>query len=1022
MFYTGVIVMGLICLLRLPIELMPNYSFGDISIYVDIRGGMPPIEVENLVSRPIEDAVGTVSHLRDLISISEEGRSRVVLTFEPGTDMDFASLETREKFARVKNKLPPEIEKPVIAKFEQSDLPVLNLAVTGKGYTTEMLRRLVDEEIKDRLLRINGVANIDIGGGRERKILVEIDQTKLQAFGLPIGKVINQMSLNNLNLLIGDIEKRNDKYVVRTIGEFKNIDQIKSIGVAVAPSGALIRLKDVAEVKDSYLEATSFSRVDALPVVSLYIQKESMANTVKVANDVLKEVDAIMAETKEKIRIIPTYNQAEYIKRAINGVKQSLIYGGILAIAVLFLFLWEIKSTFIIGIAIPISVIATFNLMFFQKITLNVMTLSGLALGSGMLVDNSIVVLENIFKMRERGVKKILAAAFGSEEMYIAIVASTLTNVVVFLPIVFVNKEIRILYSGLAFTITYSLLISLVVALTLVPMLSARLPSKKWDKAETALPKKEIQTIDDVLKEEEAIPVRTLRHPGLFYRWYRRFLSTCVRYKYFFLSAAFIAFIITVFLVAPKLPKEFVGMTEQEDFTIYVELPTGAKLSISDEAVKKIEELVSTMPEVKSVSSRIEPWSSKVFVKLVPLAQRTQTTKEVINSLRPKVQEIEKLYTEAFIYFEEPQEVETNEIILEIYGYDYEILNKLAVEMLTRMQKVEGLTDLKIRWRKGRPEWQLVVDKDKAAAFGLTVKDVADTVHAEMRGLRATLYHTESKEVEVVARLRKDDRKTLDMVRKLSMVLRDGRQITLEQVVNFVPETGPSKIWRKNKNRMIQVSANRGSLAFGTAAEKVNEQFKDMKFPMDYYWKFGENYWRMVRNQKELSFALFLTIILIYLVLASLFESYSQPFIIMATVPLAAIGVIITLDVMKKSVNIGVLMGAMMLGGIVVNNAIILIDEINRLGTKAIKGFKAVLISGESRLRPIMMTTLTTILGLLPMAVDKSPEANLWSPLAITVMAGLTCSTMLTLGLIPSMYLVFNDVKKMLANRSRRQP
>jgi HAE1 family hydrophobic/amphiphilic exporter-1 len=338
------------------------------------------------------------------------------------------------------------------------------------------------------------------------------------------------------------------------------------------------------------------------------------------------------------------------------------------------------------------------------------------------------------------------------------------------------------------------------------------------------------------------------------------------------------------------------------------------------------------------------------------------------------------------------------------------------------MQKVEGLTDLKIRWRKGRPEWQLVVDKDKAAAFGLTVKDVADTVHAEMRGLRATLYHTESKEVEVVARLRKDDRKTLDMVRKLSMVLRDGRQITLEQVVNFVPETGPSKIWRKNKNRMIQVSANRGSLAFGTAAEKVNEQFKDMKFPMDYYWKFGENYWRMVRNQKELSFALFLTIILIYLVLASLFESYSQPFIIMATVPLAAIGVIITLDVMKKSVNIGVLMGAMMLGGIVVNNAIILIDEINRLGTKAIKGFKAVLISGESRLRPIMMTTLTTILGLLPMAVDKSPEANLWSPLAITVMAGLTCSTMLTLGLIPSMYLVFNDVKKMLANRSRRQP
>ena len=290
-----------------------------------------------------------------------------------------------------------------------------------------------------------------------------------------------------------------------------------------------------------------------------------------------------------------------------------------------------------------------------------------------------------------------------------------------------------------------------------------------------------------------------------------------------------------------------------------------------------------------------------------------------------------------------------------------------------------------------------------------------------MRGLRATLYHTESREVEVVARLRKDDRKTVDMVRKLSMVLPNGRQITLDQVVKFVPETGPSKIWRKNKNRMIQVSANRGSLAFGTAVDKVKEQLKDMKMPMEYYWKFGENYWRMVRNQKELTFALILTIVLIYLVLASLFESYTQPFIIMATVPLAAIGVIITLHVLKKSINIGVLMGAMMLGGIVVNNAIILIDEINRLNRKAIIGFKAVLISSESRLRPIMMTTLTTILGLLPMAIDRSPEANLWSPLAITVMAGLTCSTVLTLGLIPCMYLVFGDIAKFFKGKVKKQ-
>ena len=1020
MIYMGIIVMGVLCLMRLPVELMPNSSFGDISIYVDIRGGMPPVEVENLVSKPIEDAVGTVSHLRDLISISEEGRSRVVLTFEPGIDMDFAALETREKFARVKSKLPPEIEKPIIAKFEQSDQPILNLAVTGKGYTVETLRRLVDDRIKDRILRVNGVANIDVSGGRERKILVEINQRKLQAFGLPIGKVINQMSLNNLNLLIGEVEKRYDKYVVRAMGEFKTVEEIKNIGIAVAPSGAIIRLRDVAEVQDSYLEATSFARVDALPVVSLYVQKESTANTVKVANDVLNEIKNMQNEMKEHIRIIPTYSQADYIKRAINGVKESLNYGAILSILILLLFLREVKSTFIIGIAIPISVIATFSMMYFQKISLNVMSLSGLALGSGKLVDDSIVVLENIYKMRERGVKKVLAAAFGSEEMHLAIVSATITSVIVFLPLIFINKEIRIMYSDLAFTITYSLAASLFVALTLVPMLAARLPSRRWERLkekEGKLPKKEIKSLEEAKEEEKHIPVRTLKRPGIFYRLYRKFLSTFIRYRYFFLGAAFIAFVICIVLVAPRLPKEFVGAMEQEDFTIYVELPTGAKLGISDAAVKKIEELVSPMPEIKSVSSRIEPWSSKVFVKLVPQAQRTQTTKEIITALRPKVQEIEKLFKEAFIYFEEPQEVETNEVILEIYGYDYEVLNQLAVEILTRMQRVEGLTDLKIRWRKGRPEWQLVVDKQKAAEFGMTVKDVADTVHAQMRGLRATLYHTESKEVEVVARLRKEDRKTVDMVRKLTLVTPAGRQITLDQVVKFVPETGPSKVWRKNKNRMIQVSANRGYLAFGTAAEKVKEQMIGMKFPNDYYWKFGENYWRMIKNQQELTFAVIMAILLIYLVLASLFESYSQPFIIMSTVPLAAIGVILTLNYLKKSVNIGVLMGAMMLGGIVVNNAIILVDEINRLSTKAITGFKAVLISGESRLRPIIMTTLTTMLGLLPMAIDKSPEANMWSPLAITVMSGLASSTVLTLGLIPCMYLAFGDAKKMLRKK-----
>ncbi len=1008
MVFSAIIVVGAIAIVRLPIELLPNFSFGDISIFINIRGGIPPEEVEAQVSRPIEDAVGTVSHLRNLISISEEGRSRVVMRFEPGIDMDYAALEVREKFSRVRDKLPKQIEKPVIAKFEQQDYPVLITAVTGGiNYTPEMLRKIVDETIKEQILRVEGVANVDIGGGRERKILVEVDQRKLQAYRLPIGKVINALNLNNLDLLLGELEKKKQKYPIRVLGGFRSIDDIKAIGVATSPSGSVIKVEDVADVKDSYLEATSYARVNVLPVVSLYIQKESLANTVEVINKIQKVKEKLTTEVLDKrIRLIDTYNQAKTIMQAINGVKKTLMYGAILAIVVLWLFLRDIRSTFIIAVAIPVSVITTFMLMFFQKITLNVMTLSGLAIGVGMLVDSSVVVLENISRVRDKGVEKIKASVNGSQEMILAIIASTLTTVVVFLPIVFVSKEIRILYSGLAFTVAYSLLASLFVAISLVPMLSARLPSLR-------------------LKESRS-PSRSRSKRkvlAFFKRKYRRVLGGALRWRYILIAIVFGIFAVAVFLIVFKIDKEFVGTTEQLDFTVFIELPTGAKLDVSDKAVEGVEEILQTIPEVKQFSSRIEKWSSKVYVKLLPLAERTRSTKDIIDDLRVRVEDVERKYREAFIYFEEPQEVETNEIIIEIFGYDYKILNELAIAMLTRVQAIEGLVDLKIRWRKGRPEWWLRVNRQKAALHGFSVDDIANIVHAQMRGLRATLYRTKGKEVEVIARLQEKDRRTLDALRKLTLTRQDGTAVYLEQMVDFTPDIGPSKIWRKNKSRMIQISANRGRYAFGTAAEKIKDILRGMKMPKDYYFRFGENYWRMIRNQKELTFALALTIILIYLVLASLFESYAQPFIIMITVPLAVIGVAVALKITHKTVNIGMLMGAIMLGGIVVNNAIILTDYINRLRKKNIAAMKSILRASQDRLRPIMITTCTTVLGLLPMAMDRSEQANLWSPLAITVMGGLISSTILTLFIVPSMYLVLEDIKGVfLRRRLRRRP
>lgn len=1037
----GILLVGAIALTRLPIELYPNFSFGDISIIVDIRGGMPPVEVEARVTKPIEEAVGDVSHLKDLISISEEGRSRVVLAFEPGTDMDFAALEVREKFSTVRSKLPPEIEKPVIAKFEQTDQPILIVAVTATGYTPESLRRMVDDEIKDQVLRVQGVANVEVGGGRERKILVEVDLDKLQAFRLPIDRVTRLLNVSNLNLLAGEVEQVRNKYLIRAMGEFHSLEEIKNLGVAVTPSFSIIRLKDVATVKDSFLEPTSFARVDTLPVVSLYIQKETTANTVKVSHLVLKALEEIRQDPRlpRELKFVVTYNQAVHIQRAIEEVGSALISGAVLTILVLGAFLsadrwvrlisipgilgvailsvatyrfgWvpiptttaimdavllallgvavflrPLRLTLIVAIALPIAVVMTFALMFFQKLTLNIMTLGGLALGIGMLVDNSIVVMDNIVKRRVRGDPKAVAASQGASEMLLAIVAVTITHIVVLAPVVFVNKEIRILYAGYALTFSYSLVASLLVALTVVPLLSSRLNFS----VATAF--------------EKRSPIRVA---------YRRFLVFSVRRRWILLGTVFLLVFIS-WRVLQTIPREFLGTIEAEDFTVYVELPTGAKLDISDQAVAKIEKTLKDVPEVKTVSARVEPWSSKVYVKLVPLAKRSRSTKDVIDGLRPQVEEVERSFREAFIYFEEPQEVETNEVLLEIYGWDYEILNQLAVEMLKRMQTVPGLTDLKIRWRRGRPEWRVVVDKVKAARFGLSVEEVADSLHAQMRGLRATLYHTEAKEVEVITRLEEADRSTLEKLRRMTFTLPNREVIFLEQVAQLEPGQGPSKIWRKNRERMIQVSANRGRYAFGEAASKVYEAIREMPFPKDYNWRFGPNYWKMLQNQRELTFAFSLSLILVYLVLAALFESPLQPLIILVTVPLASIGAAAALKLTHQAINVGAMMGAILLGGIVVSNSIILVDEVNRLRLKGYRLKRAVVAGALSRTRPIAMTASTTILGLLPMALSRTELSNLWAPMAQIAIGGLTCSAFVTPVAVPGFYLALEDLKRFL--------
>ncbi|MFH1282389.1 MAG: efflux RND transporter permease subunit [bacterium] len=1115
MIFTAIIMFGAISLFNLAVELMPNTSFGTITIFVGIRGGLPPPQIENMITRKIEEAVSGVGHLKNIISTSKMNRAVITLEFEPGTDMDFAALEVRENFNKVKDDLPyDQIEKPLIARYQESDLPIMILGLTSNEYSPEFMRELVEDTLRDKLLRVNGVANVEIGGGRERKILVELEQSRIQAFGISIQKVINAISTANVDLLVGGTDTSIRHIGTKATGSFKDLNELKELPIDTKENFGIVRLKDIANVKDSFMEAESYSRLGMQgqklkDAISIYIQKESTSNTIAVSKRLEGIINNFTEELKQKypsINLNIVSAQYRLINSAINTVKSSLLWGMLLSILILFLFLRRFMYTYVVFAVMLISIMFALllvymtNLLASSSISLNVMSLSGLALAVGMLLDNSIVVLENIVsKRKEIGEnqerKEIIIMA--SEEMMLAIAASTLTTIVVFLPITFIAKQVRILYSDLSVTVIYSLLASLFVALSAVPFFVNMIKDKKqYKKLISDKVSNKIESFNFYIKKivryivlfiyrifnisfgkylnlKFLLPIIVILllagsiycliaklaplALGLFAifiilygvrmlsdeagnRKLRTILKNKHTFKYYYLKVTFFFFkyryitlcftafilIISMFMYKYNLDKEFIGSTEQNEFTIFIELPSGTKLELTDKVVSEVEKKLSEIPEIadtlKTTQSRVEGWSSKIYITLLPKKERTRSTEEIIDNLREHLKGIGKEY-DTFIYFSEPQT--SREFIVDVFGYDYdklaEIANKIANELegFTKQNKEKGFVDIKLRYRPGRPTYDFNIDKAKSATHKLTTKNIADALHAQLRGMRASFFHTQSKEVEIVPRLAEQYRSNLKSIKEdLTIVNSDRKNIYVKDLTR--PDAKafglvPSEIWRKNKTRMIQVSATLDDISLAKAAAAVNSIISTLKLPKHYYCEIGGEYDQMVQNEIEFKFAILISILLVYFVLAALFESYSQPFIILLTDPLALIGVVLAIFATVNIITVGVFIGALMLSGIVVNNGIILIDKINSsvknktIITKSIL-IKTIIRSSLNRLRPILMTTLTTVFGVLPMALDRSESSNLWSPLAITVIGGLTTSTFLTLILIPSVYYIFYEI------------
>ncbi|MDH4037120.1 MAG: efflux RND transporter permease subunit [Candidatus Krumholzibacteria bacterium] len=990
---------GMVGYERLPIELFPDISYPSITIQTDFPDTAPP-EVEYLITRPVEEAVGVLRGLKSIHSVSRPGASEVTLEFDWDSDMDMLSMEVREKLDRII--LPDEAESPIVLRYDPSLDPIMRIALSGDGGLNDM-RNLADRKIKLDLETLKGVAAAQVKGGLEDEIQVDVDQERLAAMGIPLDRVREAVGVSNINLPGGSLRGRDSHFIIRTLNEFDTVEEIGSVIVAER-DGAAVRLRDVASVTMGSKEREEITRYNGKECVEIAVFKEGDANTVTVSRLLRQRMDEWKKKLPEGYELSSMFDQSHFIEQSIREVRNSAIIGGILAIIVLFLFLREVRSTVIIALSIPLSVIATFMIMYRLDISLNVMSLGGLTLGVGMLVDNSIVVLESIFRKKKAGLSLARAALEGADEVGAAVAASTATTVAVFLPIVFVEGIAGQLFRDQAMTVSISLLASLALALTLIPMLSAL--GQPVRKADVEGP----PVLTDDSGMDEAGTRLTL---GAFSRVYDRIVRAAVGRSRVTLSVAFGLFAVVMFSTR-FLGTELIPPLTEGEFFFEVKLPEGSSLNATDRVVQEIERVADQDDRVDHSYARI---GSRLIAGGMSVNALGEHFGQVNVALKDKSNDMveEAVVNEMRDRFAAMPDVEAKfgrpsyfslktpiEVIL--FGEDLELLRDYSLDLSRTLENVPGLVDVRSSLEAGNPELQVIFDRDRVAALGLDLGTLSQTLQGRVQGVVPTRFKEADRQIDVRIRNQESDRTSIADVRNLVLPASDGSSIRLTSVADVRVDEGPAEIHRLQQQRAAVVSANLEGRSLGAAVGDVRTALADNPPPTGITSEIGGQNAEMQVSFASLRFAILLAIFLVYLVMAATFESFIHPFIVLFTIPLALVGAVIGLLVTRTEISVMVLIGAVLLVGIVVNNAIVLIDAINRLRRVGIEKREAVVRAGHIRLRPILMTTLTTVLGLIPMAIAWGEGAELRSPLAITVLFGLAISTLLTLVVIPAAY------------------
>ena len=995
MLFLIIIVLGVMSFRFLPVDLLPPVEYPQLTVATEYPN-VGPEEIETIITQRIENTIAGVPGVERVRSSSSEGRSRVTLEFAQGTDIDVAANDIRAALDRVRDELPPEAEPPRIWKFDPNNFPIV-IVGANSDMNLQELTQILDREVTKRFEQVPGVGSIDIWGGVYREVHVEIKRDRLIASGLSSAEVQQAIASENINLPGGNVNSGVQQLYVRTLGEYENIDQIANTIIRMV-DGKPIRVKDVAEVRWGYEDLNRLVTIDKKPMVRFGIRKQTGANTVSVAEDIRQEIDKVNNERRD-MNLFVTTDQSEFIQNSINNVQSSAIWGALLAIVVLYLFLRNGSSTFIISLAIPISIIATFGLLYFNGLTLNQMSFGGLALGVGLIVDNAIVVLENIIRLREeRGEDLKTSSLVGTREVGGAIVASTITTSVIFLPVVFMQTISGSIFQELALVVVFALFCSLFVALTLVPMLCSKFLTVQPDNSEHAAKKSWFQQIFAVLEQR-----------------YTHFIDYTLRHKPAVFTITGVLVLGAVLLV-PLIPVELAPQSDADEIDVDFMMAEGTNIAVQNEYLKELETVVRAnlpMDDVEHITTDVRDGRAEVEIAMVEASERSMSTSKIADQIREKVTGTvpggdirvsaqSGLWILRRIFGSGGGEA----VELQLRGYDLEQAKTLSEEIKKRMEEIPEVTGVRTDRREGRPEQNLIFDRDKIADLGLTVSGVARIIQTNVGGSRAGTFREGGDEFPIQVRLQPEDRLSTKDLENISIRTGDGQVLPVTAVVSQSKGRGPTDINRVNSQRVSYISANLESgVALGEAVEKIQAKLSDMQLPDGFSIVYGGEYEEQQKAAADFQLSIIMALILIYMVMAAQFERFFDPLVVMFSVPLAIIGVVPTLMITGTTINMQSMMGVVMLIGIVVNNAIVLVDYINLMRREHNMGVReAVIESGRLRLRPILMTTLTTILGLLPLSFGIGSGAEIQASLARVVIGGLTASTLITLVFIPVVY------------------